>query len=201
MMHRIHHGEGKSEARERVLGAAEQLFARRGYNAVTLRDIGAAAGVHHSSLYHHAPGGKEALFIEVTERSFRHHREGLLRAIDNAGGDIQARLSAVADWLLSQPPMDLVRLAHSDLPGLDRAEAGRLTELAYTSMMAPIADTLAAARGRGEIEHDDLLLLSGGILGMIESLHAIPEGVVERSRQELGRDLIATLLTGLRPRR
>jgi AcrR family transcriptional regulator len=39
----------ESEARERVLAAAERLFAERGYAAVTLRDIAAAVGIRHAS--------------------------------------------------------------------------------------------------------------------------------------------------------
>ncbi|MBZ0309485.1 MAG: TetR/AcrR family transcriptional regulator, partial [Anaerolineae bacterium] len=54
---------------------AEHLFAERGYTAVTLRDIAEAVGLRHASLYHHVPGGKEALFIEVTERTMKRHAE------------------------------------------------------------------------------------------------------------------------------
>lgn len=190
----------QTEARARVLDAAERLFAQRGYGAVTLRDIGAAAGIHHSSVYHHAPGGKEQLFIEVTECNLRRHHDGLEEAIGRAAPDIRARLRAVADWLLSQPPMDLVRLAYTDLPAIDPAHAARLSELAYRSLMAPIEAALHRARREGAIEHHDLLLMAGAILGMIESLYAVPESAVARSRQALAHELIDTVLTGLQPR-
>ncbi len=39
--------EEKSVARERVMDTAERLYARKGYNAVTLRDIAAEIGIHH----------------------------------------------------------------------------------------------------------------------------------------------------------
>jgi hypothetical protein len=44
-------------------------------------------------------------------------------------------------------------------------------------------------------------LIAGGFLGMIESLHAIPEYALQeesRSRQELANELIEVLLHGLR---
>src|SRR3712207_6832093 len=104
-----------TEARERVLEAAEKLFAQKGYTAVTLRDIGAAVGIKHASLYHHVPGGKEQLFIEVTERHLQRHRAGLKATIAEAQPTIQRQLRAAADWLLSQPPMDLIRMAYSDI--------------------------------------------------------------------------------------
>ena len=117
--------EEKSIARERVMDTAERLFARKGYNAVTLRDIAAEIGIHHTTLYHHVPGGKEQLFIDVVERNFEHHRRGLTQAIAGAPSDIRLQLRAIADWLLSQPPMDLVRMVYSDLPAIDPAQADR----------------------------------------------------------------------------
>src|SRR5688500_2573667 len=125
-----------TEARERVLDAAEQLFAQRGYAAVTLRDIGAAVGIRHASLYHHAPGGKEALFVEVTERHLERHRAGLVSVIAAAEPDLRAQLHAAAGWLLSQPPMDLIRMTYSDMPAIAEAHAERLSWLAYGAMIA-----------------------------------------------------------------
>ena len=97
--------ENHSQARERVLDAADKLFAERGYAAVTLRDIAAEVGIRHTSLYHHVPGGKEELFIEVTERSLTHHRIGLSEAIVQAGTTIRPQLFAAADWFLSHPTL------------------------------------------------------------------------------------------------
>lgn len=190
-----------TEARRRVLDAAERLFAQRGYGAVTLRDIGAAAGMHHSSLYHHAPGGKEDLYVEVTERNLRRHRDGLTAAIGDAAPDIRSRLRAVADWLLSQPPLDTVRMAHTDMPAIDPAHARRLSGMGYTHLLAPIEGALREAQGRGEIAHHDLTLIAGSaVLGAIESLYGVVEGELARSRQELAYDLIDTVLVGLQPR-
>jgi AcrR family transcriptional regulator len=68
-----------SESRERVLQQAEHLFSERGYAAVTLRDIAAGLGIRQASLYHHVPGGKEQLYVEVTERNLRRIRMGCAR--------------------------------------------------------------------------------------------------------------------------
>lgn len=189
-----------TEARARVLDAAERLFAEKGYGAVTLRDIAAEVGIRHTSLYHHAPGGKEELFVEVTERHLQRHREGLNRAIAHAEPDVRARLHAVAEWLLSQPPMDLVRMAYSDMPSIDPTHAARLSMVAYESLLSPIEATLQQARQNGEIDHRNLGLIAGGVLGMIESLYAVPENALEQSREAMAYELIDTLLDGLRPR-
>jgi AcrR family transcriptional regulator len=191
-------------ARERVLDAAEQLFAQRGYAAVTLRDIGAAVGIRHASLYHHVPGGKEELYVEVTERHLQRHQAGLTQAITAAQPTMRAQLHAAAGWLLSQPPMDLLRMVHSDMPAIDAQHAERLSRLAYAALIEPIAAALSAGQVRGEIRHPDLPLIAGGLLGMIESMYAAPPAAFEhaaQTRQSMAATLIDVVLDGLRPRR
>ena len=187
-----------NEARERVLDAAERLFAQRGYTAVTLRDIGVAVGIRHTSLYHHVPGGKEELFIEVTERNLHRHRVGLTQAIAGAAADVRSQLYAVADWLLAQPPMDMIRLAHSDMPAIDPSHGHRLANLAYVCMIAPIEAALDQAQQNGEIAHHNHGLIAGGLLGMIQSLHAVPDMALEQSRPQMAHELTDTMLDGLR---
>jgi AcrR family transcriptional regulator len=189
-----------SEARERVLDAAERLFAERGYKPVTLRDIAAEVGIRHTSLYHHVPEGKEQLFIEVTERNLARHRQGLTTAIARAELEVQAQLRAVADWLLSQPPLDTVRMTYSDMPAIDVSHRVRLSDLAYESLVGPVAEALLAAQNRGEIAHHDMWLVAGGLVGMIGSLHSIPEEETPDIRRTVAYEMLDILLRGLRPR-
>ncbi|GCE28784.1 hypothetical protein KDA_42680 [Dictyobacter alpinus] len=190
----------ETEARERVLAAAEQLFARKGYAAVTLRDIATEVGIRHTSLYHHVPGGKEEMFVEVTERHLKRHREGLTRAIQQAQPGIREQLFAAADWLLSQPPIDLLRMVLSDMPAIEPRHAERLSQLALESMIQPIYNALEHAQQQGQITQLDFGPIAGGILGMIESFHAIPEPALVKSRQEMAYVMIDALFNGLLPR-
>ena len=52
---------------ERILDAAEALFAERGYAGTTLRDVAAAVDLRIPSLYNHFPS-KDALYAAVLER-------------------------------------------------------------------------------------------------------------------------------------
>src|ERR1700754_2692026 len=54
----------KSDRRSQLIAAAERLVAERGYLAVRLEDIGAAAGVRGPAIYRHFPN-KEALLVEL----------------------------------------------------------------------------------------------------------------------------------------
>jgi AcrR family transcriptional regulator len=186
-----------SEARERVLEAAERLFAEKGYKAVTLRDIALAVGIRHASLYHHAPGGKEELFVEVTERNLKRHADGLQQALASAEMNVRAQLQAVARWLLSQPPMDLIRMTHSDMPAIAPEQAQRLMTLAYASLLEPVVGIMQEAQARGEIKHPDVGLVGSGMVGLIESLHAIPEPYLTKSRLQMAYELIDVMLHGI----
>ena len=54
----------KSDRRDKLITAAERLVAERGFLAVRLEDIGAAAGVSGPAIYRHFPN-KEALLVEL----------------------------------------------------------------------------------------------------------------------------------------
>jgi AcrR family transcriptional regulator len=59
--------EDDSRARDRILKAAERLFADRGYNGVSVRDIAAAAGVNSAAIAYYFRS-KDGLLSEVYRR-------------------------------------------------------------------------------------------------------------------------------------
>jgi len=188
---------GIPSQRERILDAAERLFMERGFAAVTLRDIGTELDTTHAALYYHFPGGKEALFAEVAERNVRRHGEGLAAAIEAAGIGLRARLRGAAAWLVSQPPMDLIRMTQSDFPSLPDADAGRIMSLIYELILLRLQAVFETARASGEIADCDPGLVAGGLVGMVESLHSIPVFARRRSLDEMACELLDIVLRGL----
>lgn len=77
------------ETHQRILDAAEELFAQQGYDATTLRQITRLAEANLASVnYHH--GNKETLFIEVLGRRVRPVNEtrlARLAAAEQASGN------------------------------------------------------------------------------------------------------------------
>ncbi|MCG5530606.1 TetR/AcrR family transcriptional regulator [Halorhodospira halochloris] len=59
---------GRTEAAERIIDAAKRMFAEAGYDAVSIRDIAAAAGVSKANVFHHF-ASKEELYQEALHRS------------------------------------------------------------------------------------------------------------------------------------
>jgi AcrR family transcriptional regulator len=81
------------ERKQRLLAAAADLVARRGYHAVGISDIGAAAGVTGAAVYRHFVS-KAALLVALFDRVI----DGLLEqagAIVAAGGDRQDAVLAL----------------------------------------------------------------------------------------------------------
>ena len=184
-------------ARERVLQSAEALFVKRGYEAVTVKDIAKAAGIHHASIYHHIPGGKSDLFVEVITRHLRQHQRGVQGAMAAAGDDLYLQLRGIAAWLLSQPPLDLMRLTNSDLPSIDQKTAKEIDNLAYEALLVPIMAVLEQARLDGVIDHPNLGNVAGAILSSVSGLHMVADEYVAGSRLEMAEQLIAVFIRGL----
>src|SRR5687768_8006525 len=53
-----------SDRRQEILDAAQALFAKRGFQGTSMRDIADAVGILGGSLYHHFQS-KEAMYLEI----------------------------------------------------------------------------------------------------------------------------------------
>ena len=87
----------KPNMREAILAAAEELFATRGFNAVSVRDIAQAAGANPGSVTYHFKT-KDGLLLEIYRRHCApmNHRRAELLAAAKRVRDLQDRLEAIA---------------------------------------------------------------------------------------------------------
>ncbi|MDX1991888.1 MAG: TetR/AcrR family transcriptional regulator [bacterium] len=189
-----------NETRTRILDVAEDLFTRRGYAAVKLRDIAEALNMKHASLYYYAPDGKKQLFMEVMERSFIRHRKGLEAAVAEAGEDLRAQVHAVARWFVAHPPMNMARMVDADIEVLSDEEQAHLMMLGYSALRDPITAFLEAAVERGEIVLSDVDLGAMALVSLVQGVHSIPGQWPEAMRQRVGQYVADMLLDGLRKR-
>jgi AcrR family transcriptional regulator len=111
----------KSDRRLQLLGAAERLFAERGFLAVRLEDIGAAAGVSGPAIYRHFPN-KESLLVELLVGISTRLLDGA-RGVRSRQTDAAAALNGLIDFhldfALGEP--DLIRIQDRDLAYLPAA--------------------------------------------------------------------------------
>jgi AcrR family transcriptional regulator len=80
-------------AREAIVNAAMEVFARNGYAGASIRQICQAAGVTKPVLYYHFRS-KEHLFRELMIDSFGYYLKAMLRA-SNTQGDLRQRLVGI----------------------------------------------------------------------------------------------------------
>jgi AcrR family transcriptional regulator len=101
--------------RERILDAAEALFAAHGYEGTTLRDVASSVGIRNPSLYNHFDN-KESLYEAVLERGLGPVLR-LLREFVESGRDASTAEEEIVAVIMA------VLAARPDLPRLLQHEA------------------------------------------------------------------------------
>lgn len=110
---------------ERLIVAAAHLFNTRGYAAVGIEDIGAAAGISGPSIYHHF-GSKSDLLTEIVERNEQWIRLYTSRAMmmgSSTEESLELILRSYAQFAAEQP--DLVGTAVTEVIHLPPEYAAR----------------------------------------------------------------------------
>ena len=146
---------GKNEVVVAVLSAARKLFAERGYAAVSVRDIAAAANINHGLIHRHF-GSKDRILHAVLQGMFS-DVSGLVRAnLDLKSPDFIDRLYPLAaarkqDWQI---------LMRAVLDGFDFQVAG--FEFPLTGLTL---DHVAARRGARDMEARTIAgtIIAGGL--------------------------------------
>jgi AcrR family transcriptional regulator len=91
---------------QRILDAAEALFAERGYESASLREIARQVGIQQPGLYNYFEN-KQALYAAVLDRALAPMAEAMKAGLSNAEPkDVQTTLASVmTDILLEHPKM------------------------------------------------------------------------------------------------
>lgn len=76
--------QSETETRHRILQAAQRLFASRGYDGTTTRDLASAAGVAEGTLFRHFEN-KKAILIEVATQGWVEILTDLLTELSEMG--------------------------------------------------------------------------------------------------------------------
>ncbi|MDT5260174.1 MAG: hypothetical protein QOD10_5254 [Mycobacterium sp.] len=156
----------KSDRRLQLLSAAERLFAERGFLAVRLEDIGAAAGVSGPAIYRHFPN-KESLLVEllvgISTRLLAGAREASARSADAAAA-LDDLIDFHLDFALGEP--DLIRIQDRDLAHLpDAAEKQvRKAQRQYVEVWVGVLREL-----NPKLAESDARLTAHAIFGLLNS--------------------------------
>jgi AcrR family transcriptional regulator len=156
----------KSDRRLQLLSAAERLFAERGFLAVRLEDIGAAAGVSGPAIYRHFPN-KESLLVEllvgISARLLAGAREVRARSADPAAA-LDGLIDFHLDFALGEP--DLIRIQDRDLAHLPEAAENqvRKAQRQYVEVWVGVLRELNPERAEA-----DARLTAHAVFGLLNS--------------------------------
>lgn len=150
--------------KERILRTAAELFARNGYHATGLSELGEAVGLGRGALYHHI-GSKEHLLFELSVRHVAEmvtYGEGLISSPLGAEERFR-RLSrklmrVIADHL---PELTVFFREVNSLSGQRREQIVELREQFENVWLQVLSD----GEGEGLFQHGDALTVKA-VLGM-----------------------------------
>lgn len=184
----------ESEARERLLSAAEDCFTRFGVAKTTVTDVAQAAKVTRPTVYRYFDG-RDALVRGVLMRDAERFRKTLEQQLTTARPLPVAVLEALLSCLERLPaePRFLYLFAPERGPAPD-PEPEDLVAIGH-ALLAPIFDRIAAeGRARSDVPHEQLLEWTmRGLLSLIR-IQPPAHALREETRAMLEHLLVPVLL-------
>jgi AcrR family transcriptional regulator len=190
----------KRDKLDRIKRAARALFARKGFEATTTREIATAADVGIGTVFLHAISKQDLLVMIFREEAGR----AVDAALDNrAEGPLIDGLLRIFGALIAhhERNIGLARVFVKELPFLDDARHGRAAFM--SDLFRKMAAMIERAQERGELRRSipslrlakNLFALYFGIL--LEWLGAA--GITPEERDRALRSALELHLSGLRP--
>jgi AcrR family transcriptional regulator len=137
-----------AHTREQLLDAAERLFALRGFEATSVRDITSAAACNLAAVNYHF-GGKRALYRETFRRRLAAVRDDrvatIARALAAPGADLESVLSSFAQAFLAPLLRDGGAAQLTELIAREMVDPQLPAELFVDEFVEPVQRALAAA--------------------------------------------------------
>lgn len=166
-----------SDARERLVAAALELFSERTYSSVGVAEISARAGVQKGSFYYFFPS-KEALALAVVNEHWARQRSDWTRIL-NGDGTVLERLRSLfeatakyqADALQGTGSVTgcLFGNLALEVSSINDSIRKRLQEI-FDEQVAIIESHLAKAASAGDIDLADVHAAAKSIVAQLEGL-------------------------------
>lgn len=158
--------QAKADRRAVLLASAARLFAERGFDRVSMEDLGAAAGVSGPAVYRHFASKQAvlaALLVEVSESLHNGGHEVVQAARDDEDA-LRSLIRFHVDFALANP--HVIRVQDRDLDSLADADrhAVRTLQRGYVELWVSVL-----ARLRPAIDPAELRIRSHATFGLINS--------------------------------
>lgn len=170
------------ERRTRILRAAADLAARRGFHTIGMSEIGAEAGVVGSAIYRHFPS-KDAILVALLDRVMQRLRDRAEEIIAAAPDDRSALSGLVYDHIeVALRDRDVLTVYHREVHTLPEDDRRRLRRAQrhyleeWVHLLAPLRDDLADG---------ELRLTVHAAIGAIQSALFFHSGLADDRLAEL----------------
>lgn len=191
--------------RERILDAARELFAERGYEAVTMREIGKRIEYSATALYNHF-ADKEALVRELCRRDFTDFAQRFLAAVVDSKSPVESMFKAGLVYLgfAEQFPQHYRLMFLTPLPEAppDEGEREDPRRNAYVFLRGLIQQLLDAGQLRPDVT--DVDLASQTVWAVVHGAAALQLSICKQDawvdfkpREERFADALRTLVRSL----
>lgn len=192
---------------ERILAAAETLFAAQGFDAVSMNAIAARAGVSKANIFHHF-SSKNALYLAVLQAACKESCERL-EHLESGEGNFVERLCSFAqnhlEGLLSHA--QVARLILRDMldKGPDHHRA--LAEQVFGKNFSKLVEIIRHGQEREELRRDidpaavAVMLIAANIhfFQARDTLRHLPDVSFGDDPLSYNRKMMQVLLSGLLP--
>ena len=182
-----------SERRQQLVDVGRSLFAQKGYDATTVEEIAASAGVSKPVVYEHF-GGKEGLYAVVCDREMAYLGTEITHALAEGGSRLRIERAAMA----------LLRYIEERTEGFRILVRENSTTVAGTSFSTLLNDAVASVaylleeefRNRG---YDPELsgVYAQALVGMVSGTAQWWLDVREPSKEEVAAHIVNLCFNGL----
>jgi AcrR family transcriptional regulator len=189
----------KQERRQQILGAARDVFARRGYHQSTIDDIVAEAGVARGTYYLYFED-KRAVFSDLIDRFAQRLSMTIVRIVPDdpartVSEQVRENIRAILGVCLAERAM--TKILFTDAVGIDSAFDRKLQNF-YDTVVQLCTESLKEGQGLGIVRDGEPRVLAYLTIGALKELlyQAVTLGLSEESADVLTQQMYTFLSEG-----
>jgi len=153
-----------TQRREQLVEVGRALFARKGFDATSIEEIAAEAGVSKPVVYEHF-GGKEGLYAVVVDREMQELAGRITASLTAAGSSrelVERAALALLDYIESSSDGFRILVRDTSVAAASGTFAGLLNDVA-----SQVEHLLAAAFAERSLDAEHAPIYSQALVGMV----------------------------------
>ncbi|WP_228183866.1 TetR/AcrR family transcriptional regulator [Streptomyces anulatus] len=189
----------QSDTRTRARDEFAHRLADYGYLGVSLDDIAKAVDVKKASLYHHFPGGKPALFMEVADHYTREASALLQSALATPGTLRDKLLALAASYATGTYNSALSNQIYYATRHLEDEQRAEVSHAYVRGLIQPVTDLMTQAVATGGLRQADPGFLATAFMELAATIHPAQEDCTPPAADRLAQDVVDLFLRGAGP--